>query len=181
MTAIRQETADLLDRFHAGDAMSPLQIDRFVIAQNGVTTWGMFRQALREVAARRDVIESHEAAGRWGGRIFWSKLRRRRHAESLRRARIELVHLEGILHRFHAKLVEEVGDLTPETIENLESERFVAMLTRQAQAERIAAHLHVSPGTIAAVRMLGNLDQSDFAEEIGGIEDPVRALGGERC
>ena len=176
MTSEKENKVDsLLRRFHRGSGLSDFQLDTFVIAQNGITPWGSFKQILREIDTRREAIEANKEAKL---RSFvlrpWRASYRRRLDDLNRRAESELAHL---YERLEA-VSEELGDLTPERVETLEREYYVARFTLLAQTE-IAGNGHgsISAGLLESIAFLPTEDRTEVLLRIDAMrEDPKSSM-----
>lgn len=146
---------------------SELQIDHFITGRAGLTTWGMFLQALRELNGRFEGMKSLSAERRL------ADIERRRQErlasdakdgldgeEAEVRAEQAAMRLDSIdrnirdtwreLQRFYAQAValraRLPAELTAEVRDELERERWVALLKRAAALD-ITATGNVSAGT----------------------------------
>jgi hypothetical protein len=104
---------------------SELQMDRFIIAQNGITHYGMYKQALRELAIRYEglVIQVDRLLkSRPDAKKKWNRLIEAEHTElnwiTLEQMNIR-IHLRDLLREFirfyqiAEYLKDELGELTP--------------------------------------------------------------------
>lgn len=149
---------------------SETQLDWFVLAGHGVTVWGAYQQALREIRARRDataaaVAEIERLTGRYdaakarAGR-WWARGRAAarikafeaaRALEALRAAQAdrerELRHFESRAAELRARLIKG-GPLTPDRVRRLDEDHWYAVVRRRVGLE-IAANDRVEGSTLA--------------------------------
>ncbi len=137
---------------------STFQIEWFITALNGVTPWGKYTQAMRELAARRDTLDSAvlnleaidirtaRVRSVWRRVLSWVRPFGRR-LLALRIARVAMERdsiVQGIadtkreaaeFKRIVRKLKEEIGELTPERREQLDVEMWVQRIALRAWLE----------------------------------------------
>ena len=159
---------------------SGFQIDNFVLAQNGATPWGVYRQSLRELKSRWDSIRLLSA------KLKCLKLQKAKLSDTsalidadqfglmridstedpiVEDVRLSIAiedcekHLSDTKREFmrfyaHATWYKaHFGSLTEEDIERLEAEEWIAKLKRKVAIE-IVVHKQVSEPTLDAVLAL---------------------------
>lgn len=150
---------------------SETQLDWFVLAGHGVTVWGAYQQALREIRARRDataaaVAEIERLTGRYdaakarAGR-WWARGRAAARIEAFEAARAlealraaqadrerEIEHLKLRAEQLRVRLVLDGGPLTPTRARQLDEAHWYAVVRRRAALE-VAANDRVEGSTIA--------------------------------
>lgn len=146
---------------------SELQIDHFITGRAGLTTWGMFLQALRELNGRFEGMKSLSAERRLADierrrqeRIASNSQDALAGEEAEVKAEQAVMRLDSIdrnirdtwreLERFYAQAValraRLPAELTPDVRDELERERWVALLKRAAALDIVATGT-VSAGT----------------------------------
>lgn len=150
---------------------SETQLDWFVLAGHGVTVWGAYQQALREIRARRDataaaVAEIERLTGRYdaakarAGR-WWARGRAAARIEAFEAARAvetlraaqadrerEIQHLKLRAEQLRVRLVLDGGPLTPTRVRQLDEAHWYAVVRRRAALE-VAANDRLEGSTIA--------------------------------
>jgi hypothetical protein len=120
----RDEIDELLETLPVEGA-SELQMESFVLRQNGVTRWGMLRQALAEVQSRRGEL------AKTAGPDAPTPASRRRVA----RLRRELAFYEARARGLARDL--ELDPKNDESVAALEAESWMVKLARRALIERV--------------------------------------------
>lgn len=174
---------------------SPFQMDHFITARAGVTTWGMYVQALRELRGRMDGLKQLAADHALAEIELARQERTAKHAEDdLDRREAEVkagiarAKLAGLLlnasetarelQRFYAQA--EVlrarlpAELTPDVLAELERERWVELLKRRAAVE-LRADGRVSHGTIESVWALPPDQRAPVLAALSDVPGLVRA------
>lgn len=166
---------------------SAFQIDCFIIAQNGVTPWGAYKQALRELESRwtslkmlyvkRLVLQDGrrllEEDVKKDPRILY--LEREIEADELEK---QIKDTEREFRRFlghAAHLKKMLGELTEEQIEKLEEQEWIGKLRKKAALE-LVANGHVSEGTLDAILSLPEAAAEETSALIDSIRDRVKAI-----
>lgn len=168
---------------------SELQIDHFITARAGLTTWGMFVQALRELNSRLEGMKSLASERKL------ADIERRRHERTVRdvsaddldreeagvRVEQAVMRIDSIdrnvrdtwreLERFYAQAVALRArlpvDLTPQVRDELERDRWVTLLTRTAALD-IATSGRLSLGTLDSIWSLPVEERSKVLEVVRG-------------
>ncbi len=146
----------LLDDFVEG--ASPFQMRQFNVAQTGVTEWGKYVQAMRELKTRRDVLDSLGLQQialdlQIAKECHWLRRLRRRftffgqreHLLRMAGLRMEATDLddrkvytqreEREFRSITAILKESIGEITPERREQLDVDKWVHDVARRASLE----------------------------------------------
>lgn len=168
------QVAELLADLRVGHA--EFQLDHFVIAGNGVTLWGSYQQALRELRTREVALrEGGFAARRAEIRLARAKQATRAANDAQDRiaameASLEQDEAEAALQsilprqrdlgREHAHLVARavelraaLGPLSPARIQQLDAEHWYTVVRRRASLE-LLANGRVEPSTIGLIASL---------------------------
>ena len=151
---------------------SEFQLDYFVVAANGVTTWGAYQQCLRELQTRESALESgefelrrlllriaraHEKIDAATGIARMKALLEADVASSSHAALTKLQHgrtieRDHLLKRATA-LRAELGPLTPERIQTLDADHWYAVVRRRCAFE-LLANGRVEPQTLGLLAAL---------------------------
>jgi len=170
------EAKNLIERFYDEDAQSQYQIDCFVLAQNGITTWGQFKQCLREISVRLGLIESeeHRLASIWK-RWRLGALEVRRTRSRIFRSQVELARLLQRSKAFLSLLGGEAS-LDAERISQLDRDYFIAKIKFFALTE-LASCRALSSGTIQTIYSMPPDDRLDVLQLLQKVRDnPEEAL-----
>lgn len=120
------------------------QIDHYIVARSGGTSYGMYKQSVRELRSRwqslcTQYIEREELSRKTG---HASDLERARHAIQVEALEAQIRDTEREFRRFYAhaeKLKRHLGDLTEERIEALEAEHWMHKLKQQAAIDMLTS------------------------------------------
>ena len=118
-------TVEELLRDHQ-DSHSERQIDSFILGESGCTTYGMYKQCLRELEARKDAMQEVEDD------IVTQRRELRQRARRLDATLVNQMDTQREYDRFlmHARaLKKKIGELTPEKRRALDDEMWVQKLT----------------------------------------------------
>lgn len=180
------------------DGHSQWQIEHAMIASNGFgTTYGRFRQALRELAAREDIIAEQgdaiedatmelarqERRYRW--HLAWNRARlavdirrNRRRLEHQRRRLADTEREQAIIYAECQRYAAELGDLSQDRIAELDREMWHHYWRMRLVAEMLVHRGAVTPGFLVEVAKLPD----DLRRDLSGIakrRDDVDALARE--
>lgn len=172
---------------------SPFQIDNFITARAGLTDWGMFRQALREIAGRIDALKNlaaerglaHVEVGRQDrviesdrDKLDVAEARIKRGLAVLRVESLELNirHTAEEMLRFFAQAralrTRLPDDLTPAELDRLDREFWCAVLQRRAALE-FEADGRISYGTLEGI---WSLPLKEREPVLRAVSDPGKLI-----
>jgi len=154
---------------------STFQMTFAIVARSGVTRYGMFKQALREIRKRTGVLKQHE----FRARMLQAKIDRDGPPKNTV-SEVKLDRRKWILENIdecvtHCKreletfveiatmLKEDLGELTPERISELDEEMHLTKIARTVAIERQLLG-KVRPGTMENVMCLTSGDQKKVVE-----------------
>lgn len=135
-------------------------MDRFVLAMNGLTTWGILKQSLREVDVRARAISEEEARLSRERGLFRTLLRKILGKPSNLSER-RVLRLRAERDHFARRALETAGDLgiSPEdeieqrTLDALDAQEYAVRFARLALIEK-AANGSISSGTLESILAL---------------------------
>lgn len=135
---------------------SAVQIDRFILGEHGVTPWGIYRQALRELASRWDALKADalaimehrcaiETAEDWGvGKVIRAKARSA--IETIERTMRDRMREFCRFYAVASSLMPRFEGLTEEVREALDVDEWAARARLKAGRDLIV-YGQVSPET----------------------------------
>jgi hypothetical protein len=127
------------------------QVTQYIVRQNGITDWGCYQQALRELFNRLPTLNKMREEYRSGGHNAPAE-------HTLHETERETTLFFRLAHAYRARLPKE---LTTSVVRALEADFHLAKLRHLAYSE-LASQRHLSVGTVSAIMALPQELRADF-------------------